>query len=67
MRDSSHLDDVVRQLSVDFEDVLPPSLIAESVHAAVPAAGAPEPEAVEQVAREDLSALAEAVTRSRSV
>jgi hypothetical protein len=64
MCDSPSLEDVVSQLSTEFEDVLPPSLIAESVHAAVPPAGAPAPEAVEQVAREDLSALAQALTRS---
>jgi hypothetical protein len=57
----------VAQLSDEFEGVLPLSLVASRSMRRCRLRAAPEADAVEQVAPEDLSALAEAVTRSGSV
>lgn len=62
-----HLDQITEKLSHEFEGILPPSLIAPSVHTAVsPGRAQARPEIVEQTARTDLDALAQAVTRSEA-
>jgi hypothetical protein len=60
----STLEPVVSRLSGEFDHVLPPSLVAACVEQAAPAGDAPAGVTVaEQVAREDLTALADAATR----
>ena len=60
----STLEPVVRQLSGEFDDVLPSSLVAACVEQAAPHGSAPSGlAAAEQAARDDLEALAAAATR----
>ena len=55
---------LAEDLTVEFGDVLPPTLIERTVDAAATRPGGPE--VVELTAREDLTALADAVARSTS-
>lgn len=65
--DHPDLDAITEKLSQEFDGVLPPSIIESSVHTAVsPGRAQARPEVVEQTARTDLDALAQAVTRSEA-
>lgn len=59
-----HLDAITQKLTREFDGLLPPSIITFSVRTAVsPGRAQARPEAVEETARTDSDALAQAVTR----
>lgn len=67
---TSPLPDLTAELVQEYGDLLPPTLITQTVAAAAAAPSEPYPDepvdaaVVEQTARHDVSALAEAVRRS---
>jgi hypothetical protein len=60
----SHVIPLAKQLTAEFGDVLPPALITTTVAAAWRDVPTHDQSAVQQMARADVTALAEAVTRS---
>jgi hypothetical protein len=60
----SRLTPLAEQLTAEFGDVLPPALINTTVAAAWRDVPTRDESAVQQMARTDVTALAEAVTRS---